>query len=379
MRTIDAMVNDREVLSAIVDAVPTPLFIKGADCRLVVANKACEEMWGVDTKGLLRRDGKQYSHDGERGYMPTDREVFDTGDIKVVRETFLSPHGVINLRTTKKPCYDAANKPVCLICTPKIDTSLTFGGKTTLDLDLLHLHRLSTIGMFVSGAAHDVKNVLSGVQGAMTVLRKKVSNIGQVFDRGIFDWLDRVEYSCRHGVSLLEQMLLFSSSNKSFKKEVVSLAEVVERVTNILGIHPALKVSFTGQGGFLVEANVIQLEQMLINLCMNALQAKTKSVCSVTIVADSVEVSGGKLPYISQTVRDGEYCCVSVSDDGAGIATNDIEKIFEPFFSKGKEGNFGLGLSIVRDVVSAHDGYISVHNLEGSGAMFKIYLPQADL
>jgi signal transduction histidine kinase len=213
----------------------------------------------------------------------------------------------------------------------------------------------------------------------MTVLRKKVSNIGQVFDRGIFDWLDRVEYSCRHGVSLLEQMLLFSSSNKSFKKEVVSLAEVVERVTNILGIHPALKVSFTGQGGFLVEANVIQLEQMLINLCMNALQAKTKSVCSVTIVADSVEVSGGKLPYISQTVRDGEYCCVSVSDDGAGIATNDIEKIFEPFFSKGKEGNFGLGLSIVRDVVSAHDGYISVHNLEGSGAMFKIYLPQADL
>ncbi len=378
MRTIESIVNNRDVLSAIVDAVPTPLFIKGPDCHLVIANKACEEMWGVDTKSLLRRDGKQYSSGNRGGYMSTDRDVFDTGDIRVVQETFLSPQGVINLRTTKKPCYDTANNPVCLICTPQIDTSLASGSGSRLDLDLLHLHRLSTIGMFVSSAAHDVRNVLSGVQGAVTVLRRKVANVEHFLDRSFFDWLDRAEHSCRHGVMLLEQMLLFSSSNKALHREVISLTEVIENVAAILEIHPTLKVSYVESSGSLVEANVVQLEQMLINLCVNALQAKTKSVCTVTISTSKVTVQDGGLQHIPLKVRNGEYCGISVSDDGRGISASDLEKIFEPFFSKGKEGNFGLGLSIVRDVVSAHDGYISVHSKVGDGTTFKIYLPLAD-
>jgi signal transduction histidine kinase len=110
-----------------------------------------------------------------------------------------------------------------------------------------------------------------------------------------------------------------------------------------------------------VKADKIQLQQVIVNLIVNAMDA----MADIPVAERRINVS---------TARDGNFACLSVSDSGPGIPVDQIKKVFDPFFTTKGEG-MGMGLSIARTIVEAHDGHLSAQNDAGRGATFRITLP----
>ncbi len=377
---VEAVMRDKEALSAVICAIPTPLFVKGSDCKLIAVNSACEEMWGFKSVDLVGRSDTRYaSHGSYDGYMPTDMQVFDSRKPQVVSESFMSPKGPIKLLTTKSPFYDESDNPVCLICAPRISESVGLPGDSNFDLHLLHLHRLSTLGMLVSGIAHDLRNIISTIKGPITLMKNKLSSLSGPAISYVVDWLNRIDISCDHGISLLENLLSFASVDKKQKRETISVQEVINEVISLVQISPKIEVYFNNESHLYLDVNVTQLKQVFINLCMNSIRAKTKNVVTVSIFAKEVFVDCDNSLGIFPKLDSGNYVCISVSDDGCGLSSSSIKKIFEPFFTTGDNGNFGLGLTIVRDIVVSHGGGISVESNLGVGTTFHIYFPKTDL
>lgn len=382
---VEAVVRDREALSKVLSIIPTPLFVKDSNCQLLAVNPACEEMWGVKEADLISRDDDRYvSFASDDGYVSTDRQVFLSRKSQTVSENFVSPKGKIKLITTKSPFYDDSDNPVCLVCAPRISESVGINGGSNVDLHLLHLHRLSTLGMLVSGVSHDLRNIISGIKGPLDLVRKKLRGLSHLESLPAIsyalDWFKRIDMSCDHGISLLDNLLTFASDNKKNQdRKTVSVRDVINDVISLLCISPKIEIFFDNKCFLYLNANATQLKQVFINLCMNSIRARTSDVARVVFSTKEVFVDGFSDLGISPTVDRGNYVCISVSDDGCGLASSDIKKIFEPFFTTGDNGNFGLGLTIVRDIVVSHGGGISIESVLGNGTTFHIYLPKIDL
>ena len=151
----------------------------------------------------------------------------------------------------------------------------------------------------------------------------------------------------------------------SFEPKIVDLNDVVEEARLFLS---ALAVSrkihltcFVAQTPLAVEADRIQLQQVIVNLIVNAMDA----MADIPVAERRITVS---------TARDDDSARLSVSDRGPGIPVDQMEKIFDPFFTTKTEG-MGMGLSIARTIVEAHDGHLSAQNDAGRGATFRITLP----
>ena len=122
--------------------------------------------------------------------------------------------------------------------------------------------------------------------------------------------------------------------------------------------------------------DVTQLHQVLLNLCVNARDAMPDGG-TLSIEAESIVLEQKRTPMQEQPVS-GEYVVLSVSDTGAGIHPDLLDKIFEPFFTTKETGSgTGLGLSTVRSIVRNHGGFLEVFSQVGNGTTFKIYLPVA--
>lgn len=126
-----------------------------------------------------------------------------------------------------------------------------------------------------------------------------------------------------------------------------------------------------------IQANPNQLQQVLTNLVTNAWDASDNAECVVSISVETAHVSGiselNRFPINAKTLN-SVYACLAVSDTGCGIATKDIEKLFDPFYSTKFTGR-GLGLSVVLGIVRAHQGAITVESEAGRGSTFRVYFP----
>lgn len=365
--------NIVEILEELLFAIPAPLFVKGADCRLAVINPACQRLLGVTGEDLKQRTPRRYEKAGSSsGYMGVDKEIFSSGEARTVHEIFYHSSGGkdgVELITTKSPVYDESGNPLCLICAPsKADQFSVMGN----DPKLLHLQRLSMLGMLTSKVSHDIRNALSGIKGATMFLRKHTEGNGEANK-----WIERIDSSCNHALSLLEQVMSIGSGNKAGTREVVELGEVFNKVEGILRISPELVLSVEVSKGAYVYGNVVELCQVFINLCLNSLQAKKGHECNVSIHVQEVVIGERETPGLSTQPAFGVYHCISVSDDGKGMEQEIIEKVFDPFFTTGgSTSNTGLGLTIVRDVVVSHGGMIKVESAIGSGTTMHVFLPK---
>jgi two-component system NtrC family sensor kinase len=161
--------------------------------------------------------------------------------------------------------------------------------------------------------------------------------------------------------------VLQSSRAIPVRREPVDLGRVVHDVAGIVGPEYAarsvqLVLSFPAAGLPVVPADADGLTQVLLNVLTNALAA--------TPAGGRVEVDG------TAGVRDGRPgIALAITDTGTGIAPEHLERIFDPFFSTKPSGSAGLGLSICRDIVRAHEGAITVQSSPGSGARFSVWLP----
>jgi signal transduction histidine kinase len=235
---------------------------------------------------------------------------------------------------------------------------------------LRHADRLKTIGGLSSGIAHELGTPLNVVSG-----RAGLIATGGLSEKEILESATIIKTQSERMTAIIRHLLDFAR-RQSPKKTIVDLRQIVLQTINLmapLAQKQKAKLCFADEDiTAMVRVDAGQIQQVLTNLIVNALQALPQD--------GKVEV--GIRPEKAQHPESGkdsrkEYFCVYVLDEGVGIQEKNIQHLFEPFFTTKDTGKgTGLGLSIAYDIIQEHGGWIEVKSTPGAGSCFSFYLPQ---
>ncbi len=243
--------------------------------------------------------------------------------------------------------------------------------------NLLEAARLETVGRLAGGIAHDYNNILTGILGLSELAMSSVDPASQLFSD-----LSNIRKLGQRAKHLTSQLLAFgrrqpiSPKSISINELITSKQKILE---TILGEAIALELRLE-EGLPLVHADPHQLEQILLNLTLNARDAIPRTGL-VSIVTRTAELDHEHFRSRGVKGRPGRYALLEFSDNGKGIKREHQARIFEPFFSTKEDGDIkgsGLGLASVYGIVKQHDGFIWVNSEEGKGTTFEIYIPAAE-
>ena len=241
-----------------------------------------------------------------------------------------------------------------------------------LESELLHARKLEAIGTLAGGIAHDFNNVLTGIQGHASLMLFNINDGHPHFKN-----LKSIEEQVRSGSALTRQLLSLARGGK-MEVEPTNISEIIRKTASIfgrtrkdIGFHESYQDDL-----WTVEVDRGQIEQVFLNLFINAAQAMPKGgeirLATENITYDRKLTTA---PYITP----GKYVVLTVTDTGIGMDEKTREQIFEPFFTTKEDGKgTGLGLSSVYHIIKGHGGFINVHSEKGQGATFLIYLPVSD-
>jgi two-component system cell cycle sensor histidine kinase/response regulator CckA len=235
----------------------------------------------------------------------------------------------------------------------------------------LQAQKMESIGQLAGGVAHDFNNILTVIQGHASMLRSRPGLTNEI--KGS---VDQILLAAERATSLTRQLLTFSRKQAT-QTRVLDLNEVVDNMTkmlrHILRADVSLSVDYGAQS-FLVRADAGMMEQVLMNLAINARDAMPHG--GKLIISTSDESIGPEYVQLNPQGSVGDFVCLSVTDTGEGIPSENLPRIFEPFFTTKPVGQgTGLGLATVYGIIRQHNGWITVGSEVGQGTVFRIYLP----
>jgi len=249
-----------------------------------------------------------------------------------------------------------------------INTDIT--ERKQLEEKFLRAQRFESLGALVGGIAHDLNNALSPIVIGLEILREELKSPE---NEGILEAMDT---SARRSVEMVRQMLTFARGGEK-DKAVVPVDHLIREMGKIIeqtfpkAITCRVRVD---KLSWPVAGLPTQLYQVLMNLCVNARDAMPDGG-TLTLATENVRL-GPADPVLPPGVPPGNYLCLTVADTGMGIPQEQMDKLFQPFFTTKAPGKgTGLGLSTCQGIVKNHDGFIVVRSAKGTGTEFKVYLP----
>ncbi|HEQ71481.1 MAG TPA: response regulator [Spirochaetia bacterium] len=254
-----------------------------------------------------------------------------------------------------------------------------------LQQHLIQAQKMEALETLVGGLAHDFNNILSGMMMTMDYVKQYVVVPGERFTReDVEEELDIISTSIDRAANLVQQLLTISMRTE-INVVSVDLNDAIGRVIRICrqSFDKSIDFKVTQYDGIAaVLADIAQLEQVILNICINASHA-------MTIMRPREADWGGTLTlHIKRVSLDkpigngfteaifGDYWCLSIEDTGVGMNDDTIKKIFEPFFITKETGKgSGLGLAMVYSIVKRFNGHINVYSEPGKGTAFHLYFP----
>lgn len=307
--------------------------------------------------------------------IPDDRQDEEAGILRRVRygesvehfETLRHTRSgrLIEVSVTASPIRDALGGIVG-ISTVARDISV----QKKLERQFYRAQRMESIGTLAGGIAHDLNNALSPIILSLDLLRSSFP------DRESQELLTVVSSSAEHAADMVRQVLSFARGVEGKRLEVdmkvlVGDIEKISRDTFPKHIAITARTSLDLRP---VLGDRTQLQQVLVNLCVNARDAMPNGG-RLALTADNVRFDA-QLDRIPEGLTAGEYVCLRVEDSGAGMSSDVIDRIFEPFFTTKKVGDgTGLGLSTSLAIIKSHGGVMPVYSERGRGTTFTLYLP----
>ncbi len=240
-----------------------------------------------------------------------------------------------------------------------------------------HLHQVQkyeALGTLAGGIAHDLNNALGPI-----ILNAELILLDSEAGDGVKDRLQILLRSAERAKNLVRQILTITS-RRQVEKKAFRLSSLVRDSFSFLraSLPSTVEMQSTGlEAEGLVFADRGQIEQVILNLVANAAHAMREKGGKLTI--DLVRVSISPAERELAGLRPGPYLRVTVSDTGPGIDPGIMSRIFDPFFTTKPQGEgLGLGLSVVRGILEAHDGAVIAFNDPAGGAVFSFYLPETE-
>lgn len=256
------------------------------------------------------------------------------------------------------------------------DAAIVYVLETTeqraLEEQFAQSQKMQAVGQLAGGVAHDFNNVLTAIIGFSDLLLANHRPTDPAFQD-----IMNIKQNANRAASLVRQLLAFSR-RQTLRLQVLSLGDVLADLSILLDRLLGEKVELDvvhGRDLWPVKADLNQLEQVVVNLAVNARDAMSEkgklTIRTINAAAESIAAYGYK------AIPEAEFVLIEVEDSGSGIPENIRDKIFEPFFSTKDVGKgTGLGLSTVYGIIKQTGGFIFVDSEEGKGTVFRIFLPR---
>ena len=231
--------------------------------------------------------------------------------------------------------------------------------------------RLAAVGQLAAGIAHDFNNIMS----VISIYAELTSEAPGLTDKERMRTLTIIEQA-RRATRMIRQILDFSRQSV-FERQVLDLLSLLKEEVKLLRqtLPENIEVELAAaRGEYLVKADPTRMQQLIVNLAVNARDAMPEGGrLRIELAQRHIDVPD---TVLFPGMKAGEWLQVSVGDTGSGIAPAHLAQIFEPFFTTKEPGKgTGLGLAQVHGIVAQHDGYITATSEVGAGAVFSIYLP----
>ncbi len=240
-----------------------------------------------------------------------------------------------------------------------------------LQEQLLFAQKMESIGTLAGGIAHDFNNLMVGVLGSVELLGGQLGA-----DHPVSSLLNTIEESAKRAGKLARQLLTYARGGEHEPK-LMNLNEAIENMLNLQdrfsaeGVHVE---SHLDPDVAEIKADPAQIQQVLLNLYTNAAEAMPDGG-HIRIETKNVQVDKA-FAHSHTGLKPGPHVCFTIEDNGYGMDTEAVSRIFEPYYTTKFDGR-GLGLAVVYGVVRNHNGYIDVESTVGEGTTFRLYFPAA--
>ncbi|HEX9849256.1 hybrid sensor histidine kinase/response regulator [Candidatus Deferrimicrobium sp.] len=380
-KTRELMETNRELnlsesrFRVLVEHAPDAIVVYDAtQNRFVDANANADRLFGCSREELLASGPPRFYASAQPDGFPPAESMEKMIERALAGETLLFERAVHNAEGKDLLCE------VRLARLPFTDRNLMRGSfiditeRKKLEERLRQSQKMESVGRLAGGIAHDFNNLLTVITGYSELM------LSQLEERSpLVKEVEEIKRAGERASSLTQQLLAFSR-RQVLQPRVIDLNEVVSRVEKMLrrliGEDVELR-TVPGAGLWSVKADPGQIEQVLVNLVVNARDAMPGGGV-LTIETGNVfldeEYSLGHLP-----AQSGHYVMLAVSDTGVGMDERTKSQVFEPFFTTKESGKgTGLGLSTVYGIVKQSGGYIWVYSEPGKGSTFKVYIPRTE-
>ncbi|MFB3925975.1 MAG: response regulator, partial [Syntrophales bacterium] len=345
---------------------PDIIYNLDVDGTFTYINPAWEVIMGHKRREVIGRHFHDFAEEGMREHVRNLLSIRDRGEI--VRDmsiTLLNKDGSPRLfNMSAAPNFNSNGILVGIVGLLKDITE-----HRKLEAQLQQAQKMEAIGTLAGGIAHDFNNLLMGIQGYVSLMLLDMDT-----GHPHYEMLKGVEQQVKSGADLTKQLLGFARAGK-IQVKPTDLNELIKKTVSLFGrtkkeinIHVKLQKAL-----WAVEADQIQIEQVLLNLYINAWQAMPAGG-DLFIEAENAVLDEAHAALLD--LRPGDYVRISVTDTGIGMDEKVRKRIFEPFFTTKEMGRgTGLGLASAYGIVKGHGGIINVYSEKGHGSTFRIYLP----
>ncbi|MCK4944434.1 MAG: response regulator [Candidatus Aminicenantes bacterium] len=352
--------NLQEFMGRLIDASPYAVISVNKFDNIAIWNKEAEHLFNINSYRALDNNIFEVSP-----FFLSYKDVIN--EVKILRKSFFLSDQKMDFGNESTAVLNLNFYPVQSEDQHVVINIVDISKIRKLEDSLLQAQKMESLGVLTSGIIHDFNNILSGIIGYASLLNKKLTSDSEVnkYTSNIIDYSERAS-------GMIGQILGFSKKRLS-KKEVLDINEVIEGLLNFLKVNLKnieITREFSPEKVRLV-ADKTKFSQVIINLIINAKEALEENPKPEIIVrTDEVEIKD------RENLLDGVYAKIVISDNGQGIKKENLEKIFEPFFStKDKQKSTGLGLATVKDIIMDFHGSIEVDSDLDKRTTFTILIP----
>ncbi|MCX8028207.1 MAG: response regulator [Thermodesulfovibrionales bacterium] len=332
-----------------------------------ITGYSAEELYQITYKDITPKKWHEFED------RIVKEQVLKRGFSDVYEKEYIRKNGEIipiELRTYLVKDIDGNNEGMWAIVRDLSEKKRIEAENKRLQEQLIHSQKLEAIGHLAGGIAHEFNNILHAIIGYASLIDLKMQD-----DDPLKKYLRELIECANRGSSVTRQILSFSRK-QSFEMKPVDINEIIRNIEKLLlklTLHNISLVYELSEGSLTVLADKSQIEQVLINLVINARDAMPQGG---SIKIKTNQVSAEKSLTEGQDITAQNYALIIVEDTGVGMDKTTLNRIFEPFFTTKPSGHgTGLGLSVVYGIIKQHNGYIRVESQKGIGTTFYIYFP----
>ncbi len=364
-------------LHALIEAAPLAVVVSDASGTVSVWNPAAVRMFGWKESETIGRPNPLLSSDG-------NQELRATCNLVLLGEKFSNTEICSRARDGSErilafsgaPLLDPQGKvsSMVAIMADATDSKKAEDALHRSEEQLRQSMKMEAVGKLAGGVAHDFNNLLSVITGYSELLLLRTDDRNPALKE-----IEEIHKAGERAAALTHQLLAFSR-RQVLKPKLLRMDDVVENLGKMLRRLIGEDIDFaieSGGGLWTVQADPSQIEQILMNLCVNARDAMPAGGKLVV----STENLTLESPFVERelTIPPGRYAMLRVADNGTGMNEEILSRIFEPFFTTKEQGKgTGLGLATVYGIVKQSGGYIRVASAPGKGTTFAIYLPAVE-